>query len=45
MTTNITRKFFTDTMGNTTANNYIGRKGEVFYDQDEIGRASGRERV
>lgn len=34
MTTNITRKFFTDTMGNTTANNYIGRKGEVFYDQD-----------
>jgi hypothetical protein len=34
MTTNVTRKLFTDTMGNTTANNYIGNEGEVFYDQD-----------
>ena len=34
MTTNVTRKLFTDTMGNTTANNYIGNAGEVFYDQD-----------
>jgi hypothetical protein len=34
MTTNATFKFFTDNMGGTEANNYIGNTGEVFYDID-----------
>lgn len=28
----VTNKFFTDNMGGTVANNYIGKIGEVFYD-------------
>jgi hypothetical protein len=34
MTTNTTFKLFADKMGGTTANNYIGTTGEVFYDID-----------
>ena len=34
MTTNATFKLFADKMGGTTANNYIGTTGEVFYDID-----------
>jgi hypothetical protein len=34
MTTNATFKMFTDKMGGTRANNYIGTTGEVFYDVD-----------
>jgi hypothetical protein len=34
MTTNATFKIFTDKMGGTRANNYIGTTGEVFYDVD-----------
>lgn len=31
---NVTHKMFTDNMGGTVANNYIGTKGEIFYDRD-----------
>lgn len=31
---NVTHKMFTDNMGGTVANNYIGVKGEIFYDRD-----------
>jgi hypothetical protein len=31
---NVTYKMFTDNMGGTTANTYIGVKGEIFYDRD-----------
>ena len=34
MTTNATFKIFTDKMGGTRSNNYIGTTGEVFYDVD-----------
>ena len=34
MSTNATFKIFTDKMGGTRANNYIGNTGEVFYDID-----------
>jgi len=34
MSTNATFKIFTDKMGGTGANNYIGTTGEVFYDID-----------
>jgi hypothetical protein len=34
MSTNATFKIFTDKMGGTRANNYIGTTGEVFYDID-----------
>jgi len=34
MTTNATFKIFTDKMGGTRSNNYIGTTGEVFYDMD-----------
>ena len=34
MSTNATFKIFTDKMGGTRANNYIGTTGEVFYDVD-----------
>jgi hypothetical protein len=34
MTTNATFKMFTDKMGGTRANNYIGTTGEIFYDVD-----------
>ena len=34
MTTNATFKIFTDKLGGTGANNYIGTTGEVFYDID-----------
>jgi len=34
MSTNATFKMFTDKMGGTGANNYIGTTGEVFYDID-----------
>jgi len=34
MTTNATFKIFTDKMGGTRANTYIGNTGEVFYDID-----------
>lgn len=34
MTTNSTFKIFTDKMGGTRANTYIGTTGEVFYDVD-----------
>ena len=34
MTTNATFKLFADKMGGTSANNYIGTTGEVFYDID-----------
>ena len=34
MTTNATFKMFTDKMGGTSSNNYIGTTGEVFYDID-----------
>lgn len=34
MTSNVTFKMFTDHLGGTQANNYIGRKGEIFYDVD-----------
>jgi hypothetical protein len=34
MSTNATFKIFTDKMGGTRANNYIGTEGEVFYDKD-----------
>ena len=34
MTTNATFKMFTDKMGGTRANNYIGTEGDVFYDVD-----------
>ena len=34
MTTNATFKIFTDKMGGTRANNFIGTTGEVFYDID-----------
>jgi hypothetical protein len=34
MSTNATFKIFTDKMGGTRANNYIGNTGEVFYDSD-----------
>ena len=34
MTTNATFKMFTDKMGGTRSNNYIGTTGEVFYDVD-----------
>ena len=34
MTTNATFKMFTDKLGGTTATNYIGNTGEVFYDID-----------
>jgi hypothetical protein len=34
MTTNATFKIFTDKMGGTRSNNYIGTIGEVFYDVD-----------
>ena len=34
MSTNVTFKMFTDHLGGTQANNYIGRKGEIFYDFD-----------
>lgn len=29
---NVTYKMFTDNMGGTTATNYIGKRGEIFYD-------------
>ena len=31
---NVTHKMYTDNMGGTIANNYIGNKGEIFYDRD-----------
>lgn len=31
---NVTHKMFTDNMGGTIANTYIGNKGEIFYDRD-----------
>jgi hypothetical protein len=31
---NVTHKMFTDNMGGTIANTYIGKKGEIFYDRD-----------
>ena len=34
MTTNVTNKIFTASMGNSRANTYIGNVGEVFYDID-----------
>ena len=34
MSTNATFKMFTDKMGGTSSNNYIGTTGEVFYDID-----------
>jgi hypothetical protein len=34
MTTNATFKMFTDKMGGTSSNNYIGTTGEIFYDID-----------
>jgi hypothetical protein len=34
MSTNATFKIFTDKMGGTRANTYIGTEGEVFYDKD-----------
>jgi hypothetical protein len=34
MSTNATFKMFTDKMGGTRANNYIGTTGEIFYDID-----------
>jgi len=34
MSTNATFKMFTDKLGGTTATNYIGNTGEVFYDID-----------
>lgn len=34
MSTNATFKMFTDKMGGTRANNYIGTEGDVFYDID-----------
>jgi hypothetical protein len=34
MTTNATFKMFTDKMGGTRANNYIGTTGDIFYDTD-----------
>jgi hypothetical protein len=34
MSTNATFKIFTDKMGGTRANTYIGTRGEVFYDVD-----------
>jgi len=34
MSTNATFKIFTDKLGGTGANNYIGTTGEVFYDMD-----------
>jgi hypothetical protein len=38
-----TRKIFTDNMGGTTASNYIGRPGELFYDDTtgELRRSNG----
>jgi hypothetical protein len=34
MTSNTTYKLFADKMGGTTANNFIGQVGEIFYDTD-----------
>jgi hypothetical protein len=34
MPTNATFKIFTDKMGGTRANTYVGNTGEVFYDID-----------
>jgi hypothetical protein len=31
---NVTHKMYTDNMGGTTANTYIGNKGEIFYDRN-----------
>ena len=31
---NVTHKMYTDNMGGTNANTYIGNKGEIFYDRD-----------
>ena len=34
MSSNVTFKMFTDNLGGTQATNYIGNKGEIFYDFD-----------
>ena len=34
MSSNVTFKMFTDNLGGTQAINYIGKKGEIFYDTD-----------